>query len=106
MQYVLLGVMQVCPQCVQCRGGSFRAGIVETVKDLKISFCKTFDEDATTDICVSDETGTPLMPSDNIAAGTYKVTTDLEGIQHSYKVHLDQVTTGLSKHSLTRHEIS
>lgn len=57
--------MQVCSQCVQCSSGSFRTGIVETVKDLKISFCKTFDEDETTDICVSDENGTPVMPSGN-----------------------------------------
>lgn len=79
---------------------------METVKDFKLSFCKAFDEDAKTDICVSDENGNPLMPSDNMVAGTFKVTTDLNGTKHSYIVVLDQVTTGLAKHSLTRHEIS
>lgn len=82
------------------------AQAVETVKDFKLSFCKTFDEDAKTDICVSDEIGNPLMPSDTMVAGTFKVTTDLDGTKHSYKVVLHQVTTGLSQHSLTRHEIS
>ncbi|KAL3163337.1 hypothetical protein ABBQ32_009725 [Trebouxia sp. C0010 RCD-2024] len=69
---------------------SARAGIVETVKDFKLSFCKTFDEDAKTDICVSDENGNPLMPSDNMVAGSFKVTTDLDGTKHSYEVVLDQ----------------
>ena len=49
------------------------AGIVETVKVLKLSLL--FHEDAKRDMCVSDENGNPLTPSDNMVAGAFKVTT-------------------------------
>ena len=92
---------------VHCRVAmSTRAGTVNTVNDFKLSYRKTFDEDARTDIYVYDANGNPLTPSDTITAGLYTVTTNLEGTQHNYEVQLDQVANGLPQHSITRKQIS